>query len=363
MKILTILGTRPEIIRMSRIIETMDKFFEHILIHTGQNYDTSLSDIFFKEMKVRKPNYHLGIKSSSFGEQVSEIISKTEKIIKDEKPDKILVLGDTNSSLSVISAKRMGIPIYHLEAGNRCYDDRVPEEINRRIIDHTSDILLPYTERSKINLMQEGIKQDRIFVIGNPINEVINHYHKEINKSKVLYNLNIKKGNYFLITMHRSENVDVENRLNSICKSLEAIEKKYDMPIICSLHPHTKDKMEKFGIKFNTDNIYYHKPFGFFDFIELERNSLGVLTDSGTVQEECCILKVPTVTIRDVTERPETIECGSNILSGVEKTNILNSLNIALSSSKDWVPPWEYSVENVSNPVAKIVNGFYKPLQ
>jgi len=358
MKILTILGTRPEIIRMSRIIESIDKFSDHILLHTGQNYDESLSDIFFKEMRVRNPNYHLGIKSSSFGEQVSEIIYKTEKIIKEEKPDKIIVLGDTNSSLSVISAKRMGIPIYHLEAGNRCYDDRVPEEINRRIIDHTSDVLLPYTERSKINLMQEGIKQDRIFVIGNPINEVIKYYSKDINNSKILNNLDIKKGNYFLITMHRSENVDIENRLISITKSLEAIEEEYGLPIICSLHPHTKDKMEKFGIEFNKNNIYYYKPFGFFDFIGLEKNSLGVLTDSGTVQEECCILKVPTVTIRDVTERPETLECGSNILSGVEKNNILNSLNIALSSPKKWDPPWEYSANNVSNTVAKIVNGF-----
>ena len=359
MKIVTILGTRPEIIRMSRIIETIDKFSEHILIHTDQNYDSSLSDIFFDEMRVRKPDYNLGIKSSSFGEQVGKIIPKTEEIIKEEKPDKILVLGDTNSSLSVIPAKKMGIPIYHLEAGNRCYDDRVPEEINRRIIDHTSDILLPYTERSKINLMQEGIKQDRIFVVGNPINEVINYYNKEITNSKILSNLNIKKGKYFLITMHRAENVDIENRLNSICKSLETIEKEYDMPIICSLHPHTKDKMEKFGIKFNHDNIYYYKPFGFFDFIKLEKNSLGVLTDSGTVQEECCILKVPTITIRDVTERPETLECGSNILSGVEKGSILNSLNIALSSSKDWQSPWEYSIENVSEIVAKIVNGFH----
>jgi UDP-N-acetylglucosamine 2-epimerase (non-hydrolysing) len=360
MKIVTILGTRPEIIRMSRIIETIDKFSEHILIHTGQNYDNSLSDIFFDEMKVRKPNYHLGIKSSSFGEQVGKIIQKTEEIIKKEKPDKILVLGDTNSSLSVIPAKRMGIPIYHLEAGNRCYDDRVPEEINRRIIDHTSDILLPYTERSKMNLMLEGIKQDRIFVIGNPINEVINHFNKEINNSKILSNLNLKKGKYFLITMHRAENVDLENRLNSICDSLEAIEKEYGLPIICSLHPHTKDKMEKFGIEFNKNNIYYYKPFGFFDFIQLEKNSLGVLTDSGTVQEECCILKVPTVTIRDVTERPETLECGSNILSGVETNDIINSLNIALSSSKDWTPPWEYTVDNVSKIVTKIVNGFYK---
>ncbi|HOC78366.1 MAG TPA: UDP-N-acetylglucosamine 2-epimerase (non-hydrolyzing) [Methanofastidiosum sp.] len=360
MKIVTILGTRPEIIRMSRIIETIDKFSEHILIHTGQNYDNSLSDIFFDEMKVRKPNYHLGIKSSSFGEQVGKIIQKTEEIIKKEKPDKILVLGDTNSSLSVIPAKRMGIPIYHLEAGNRCYDDRVPEEINRRIIDHTSDILLPYTERSKMNLMLEGIKQDRIFVIGNPINEVINHFNKEINNSKILSNLNLKKGKYFLITMHRAENVDLENRLNSICDSLEAIEKEYGLPIICSLHPHTKDKMEKFGIEFNKNNIYYYKPFGFFDFIQLEKNSRGVLTDSGTVQEECCILKVPTVTIRDVTERPETLECGSNILSGVETNDIINSLNIALSSSKDWTPPWEYTVDNVSKIVTKIVNGFYK---
>ena len=252
MKILTILGTRPEIIRMSRIIESIDNFSEHILVHTGQNYDASLSDIFFEEMKIRKPNYHLQIKGSSFGKQVSEIISKTEEIVKEENPDKILVLGDTNSGLSVISAKKMGKPIFHLEAGNRCYDDSVPEEINRRIIDHTSDILLPYTERSKINLMQEGIKQDRIFVVGNPINEVMNYYKKEINKSRILSNLNIKKRNYFLITMHRAENVDIEYRLNSICKSLETIEKEYDLPIICSLHPHTKDKMEKFGIKFNS---------------------------------------------------------------------------------------------------------------
>jgi len=356
MKVMTILGTRPEIIRLSRIIEKLDSHCTHILIHTGQNFDKNLSDIFFEDLNVRKPDYFLNIKSATMGEQVAHILIETEKVILKEKPDKLLLLGDTNSSLSVIIAKRMGIPVIHMEAGNRCYDDRVPEEINRRIIDHSSDVLLPYTERSRANLLKEGISSERICVTGNPILEVINHYEKQVNGSDILTRLKIYKGKFFLVTLHRAENVDIESRLREFIKAFTALSKEYQVPIICSLHPRTRDKIHKFNIEIDPTAIKFHEPFGFFDFVRLERDALCVLSDSGTVQEECCIFHVPNVTIRDVTERPETIECGSNILSGADQEAILRCVRIVLSSPPQWNVPPEYMNENVSNTIIRIVS-------
>ena len=361
MKILTILGTRPEIIRLSQIIEKLDSICEHILVHTGQNFDKNLSDIFFQQLQVRKPDYFLGIRGESFGEQIGKIIFECEKIIRQEQPDKLLILGDTNSSLSAIVAKRLGIPVYHMEAGNRCYDDRVPEEINRRIIDHSSDILLPYTERSRANLIKEGIPNNRIYVTGNPIFEVIQKHQNTINDSSILDQLNINKKQYFLVTMHRQENVDIKERLLGILTSLERIQETYKFPVICSLHPRTKHWMTHYNITIINPNIYFCDPFNFFDFIHLEKNAFCVLSDSGTVQEECCIFRVPNVTIRDVTERPETIECGSNILSGAFPDNILRCVQTVLNQSNQWDIPKEYLTPLVSETVIKIlVSNLYK---
>ena len=358
MKILTILGTRPEIIRLSRIIPKLDQLCQHILVHTGQNYDVNLNDIFFQQLKVRPPDYFLGVRSSTFAEQIGKILVEIEKVFIKEKPDKFLVLGDTNSSLAAIIAKRMGIPVYHMEAGNRCYDNRVPEEVNRRIIDHSSDILLPYTERSRANLLREGIEGQRIYVTGNPIFEVINHYEPFIKQSDVLSRINIEKGKYFLVTMHREENVDIENRLKSLINAFDLIQKKYQYPFICSVHPRTNNRMQKFGVKINNEKINLFEPFGFFDFITLEKNALCVISDSGTVQEESCIFRVPNVTIRDVTERPETLECGSNILTGISPDLISKAVEIVLSQEPEWVPPEEYMDKNVSTKVIKILLGY-----
>ena len=361
MKVMTILGTRPEIIRLSRIIEKLDRLCNHVLVHTGQNFDPNLSDIFFQQLGVRKPDYFLGVRGDSFGEQIGKIIAESDRILTLEKPDKLLLLGDTNSALAAIVAKRMGIPVYHMEAGNRCYDDRVPEEVNRRIIDHSSDILMPYTERSRANLLREGIEGRRIYVTGNPIYEVLQHYQDAIAKSNILSTLGLEPGKYFLITMHRQENVDVEVRLFGLIQALERLQQEYQLPIVCSLHPRTKNKLQRYGISLNNQQIRLLDPFGFFDFIALEQNAFCVLSDSGTVQEECCIFRVANVTIRDVTERPETIECGSNILSGAEPEMIIQCVRAVLDQKSQWTVPPEYLAEQVSTTVVKSIIG-YSPL-
>lgn len=357
MKILTVLGTRPEIIRLSRIIEQLDSTCKHIVVHTGQNYDPNLNDVFFTEMNIRSPDVFLGAKGS-FGEVVGSILARSEQIMRAEKPDKFLVLGDTNSALAAFIAKRLGIPVYHMEAGNRCYDDRVPEEVNRRVIDHSSDVLMPYTERSRQNLLREGIAGERVYVTGNPILEVITHYEAQIQASAVHDDLQLKPGEYFLVTLHRAENVDIDNRLHEFVRAFEHIEKKYHMPVVVSTHPHTRNKMQEFGVDVNNQYIRFMEPFGFFDFVHLERNAFCVLSDSGTVQEECAIFKVPNVTLRDVTERPETIECGSNILSGASVQSITRCVELVTSRKSQWRVPPEYLVENVSDTVVKILHGY-----
>lgn len=360
MKVATVLGTRPEVIRLSRVIKKLDANCDHVLVHTGQNFDPNLSDIFFQELGVRLPNYYIGVKASSFSEQIGKILVNCEQIFREEKPDKLLILGDTNSGISAIVAKRLGIPVYHMEAGNRCYDDRVPEETNRRIIDHSSDILLPYTERSRANLLREGIPGERIFVTGNPIAEIMQYYSAEIDSSDVFVRLGIEKGAYFLATMHRAENVDDETRLRSLTQALKRITDEYGMKVICSTHPRTRDRMQRYGISVDDSMVQFLSPFGFFDFIALEKNAFCVLSDSGTVQEECCILKVPNVTIRDVTERPETIECGSNILSGADSEMILQCVQYVLTEGTNWSIPQEYLNDHVSATVLKILTGFQR---
>ena len=357
MRVLTVLGTRPEIIRLSRIIEKLDRLCDHKLVHTGQNFDPNLSDVFFQDLGVRRPDYYLGARGETFGQEIGQILSAFDKVLYQERPDGLLVLGDTNSGLCSILAKRLGIPVYHMEAGNRCYDDRVPEEVNRRIIDHSSDILMPYTHRSKENLRREGIENDRIFVIGNPIFEVLQHYQTPIGASCVQERLALEPGRYFLVTMHRAENVDVKERLERLTGALQRLSEEYGYPVVCSLHPRTRSKMEEYGIDLKDGGVRFLVPLGLFDFVALEKAAYCVLSDSGTVQEETCILGVPSVTIRDVTERPETIECGSNILSGVERDAILRCVGIVTSRGGTWTPPPEYLVPNVSDKVIRIVLG------
>ena len=358
MKIMTIFGTRPEIIRLSLVMKVLDQYCEQITVHTGQNFQESLSDIFIKDLEVRTPDEHFGIQSKNFAEQIGQILSKTDEALEKHNPDRVLILGDTNSALSSIIAARRGIPIFHMEAGNRCYDDRVPEEVNRRIIDHSSTYLMPYTERSKDNLVREGIERERIYVTGNPIKEVLDTFAGQIEASDALQKYDVKPFEYFLVTIHRAENVDTGERLVKIFKGLEKVVEKFGKKMLVSVHPRTAEKLVKYALKPETDKIKLLRPLGFFDFVKLEKNALAVLTDSGTVQEECAIFGIPNITIRDVTERPETVECGSNIISGADTDSILRATEIAISQPASWIPPKEYLVENVAQTVSKIVLGY-----
>jgi len=358
MKIMTIFGTRPEIIRLSLVMKVLDQHAEHISVHTGQNYDESLSDVFIQDLEVRTPDVHLGIASKTFGEQIGQILTRCDELLEEHKPDRVLILGDTNSALSAIAAARRGIPVFHMEAGNRCYDDRVPEEINRRIIDHSSAVLMPYTERSKDNLVREGIERERIFVTGNPIKEVLDNYDERIESSDVMNDLKVKPFEYLLVTLHRAENVDIQERIAGIFVGLSEVAAKFGKDILVSVHPRTAEKLEQFGIKPDSKKVRLLKPLRFFDFVKLEKNSLAVLTDSGTVQEECAIFGIPNVTLRDVTERPETVECGSNILAGGKVENIVRAVEIAIAQPAAWTAPREYLAANVSQTVSKIVLGY-----
>jgi UDP-N-acetylglucosamine 2-epimerase (non-hydrolysing) len=358
MKILTVLGTRPEIIRLSRVIDKLDQLCEHRLVHTGQNFDPLLTDVFFADLGIRAPDRGLGVAGATFGKQIGAMFAAVDGVLREEQPDALLVLGDTNSGLCSVLAKRMGIPVFHMEAGNRCYDDRVPEEVNRRVIDHSSTVLMPYTQRSKENLLREGIAGERIYVTGNPIHEVLEFYADRIAASTALDRLALEPGRYFLVTMHRAENVDIDARLRDLKAAIERAGIEYGMPVICSLHPRTRQKMAEFGIDADNGRVLFLEPLGLFDFVALERNAFCVLSDSGTVQEECCLFGVPTVTVRDVTERPETLECGSNILAGVDPTRVMDCVRTVASHRGGWSPPPEYLVADVSSVVVNIVLGY-----
>jgi UDP-N-acetylglucosamine 2-epimerase (non-hydrolysing) len=360
MKVMTILGTRPEMIRLSRIIPALDGNCDHVVVHTGQNYDHTLYGIFLEEMGVRRPDHVLNCRSETLMGQVAAILTECERVISRERPDRVLILGDTNSALSAIVAKRAGIPVYHMEAGNRCYDDRVPEEVNRRIVDHCSDVLMPYTERSRSNLLKEGIDGNRIFVTGNPIKEVLDHYADKIASSTALTRFGLSRGKYFLVTLHRAENVDVPERLSDFIVAFQRLHEEYGVPVVCSLHPRTRSQLQKQGKMLESDGVRAFDPIGLFDFVRLEQDAMCVLSDSGTVQEECCIFKVPTVTLRDVTERPETIEAGSNILSGSSPESVLRCVKTALSQARNWEDIREYMVSNVTATVVKIIMGFQR---
>ncbi|WP_110927977.1 non-hydrolyzing UDP-N-acetylglucosamine 2-epimerase [Bacillus massiliglaciei] len=358
MKVMTIIGTRPEIIRLSLIIRKLDLLADqHILVHTGQNYDKNLNDIFFEEMEIRQPDYSIPSSFHSLGSQLGNMFTQAEKIIETEKPDRILVLGDTNSALCAILAERMGIPVFHMEAGNRCFDNTVPEEINRKIIDSIASYNLPYTEISRDNLIREAYPSHRIWVSGNPIYEVIQYYKEKIDQSNVLTNLSLQPGHYVLVTAHRAENVDNEQRLRNIVEALKVAVEKYAIPVVFSVHPRTKARLEKFGLNSKNELLKFCEPFGFMDFIHLQKNARCVITDSGTVQEESCILGIPSITIRRSTERPETVMCGSNVISGLEAKQIAAGIDLMMQANNDWEIPKGYNDENVSNKVINFILG------
>ena len=354
---MTIFGTRPELIRLSLVLSILDRHCEHTTVHTGQNYEESLSDVFIRDLGIRTPDVNLGIRSTGFADQAAQILKGVDEALAEHRPEKVLLLGDTNSALSAIVCARRGIPVFHMEAGNRCFDDRVPEEVNRRVIDHASTILLPYTHRSKENLVAEGIERDRIYVTGNPIFEVLETYAEQIEGSMALESFNVVANGYFLATLHRAENVDLQDRLRSIFVGLSTVAEKQRKEVLVSVHPRTAQRIKDFGVDVSP-KIRLLEPLGFFDFVKLEKNAFAVLTDSGTVQEECAIFGVPNVTLRDVTERPETLECGSNIVSGADPDSIARATELAVSLETNWTAPPEYLQDNPSNVVAKIVLGY-----
>lgn len=356
MKIVTIIGTRPEIVRLVCIIKKLDKYFEHILIHTGQNWDSNLNNVFFEELELRRPDYHLNIVGRDLGESMGNIIAKSYELLKIINPDALLILGDTNSALSAISAKRLKIPIFHMEAGNRCFDQVVPEEINRKIVDHISDINLPYTEHSRRNLIAEGLRPDHIFVTGSPLTEVYLHYDEKIGKSSVLERLQLEKSKYILWSTHREENIDIEKNWTKVVNTINAVAKTYNhLSIIMSTHPRTRKKIIESNTKF-CSNVLLHDPFGLFDFLNLQKNAYCVISDSGTISEEAALLQIPAISFRICTERPEAIDMGNIILSGLESDDLLTAIKFTVDRQAHgsyW--PDNYVDDNVSDKVIKII--------
>jgi UDP-N-acetylglucosamine 2-epimerase (non-hydrolysing) len=325
MKVVTVLGTRPEIIRLAAVIKKLDSEVNHILVHTGQNYDYELNQVFFDELGLRKPDYFLACKADTLGQQLGNIIAKSEEVLVKEKPDAFLILGDTNSALSIIMAKRLKIPIFHMEAGNRCFNDNVPEEINRRIVDHTADINLAYTEHGRMNLIREGLPSNRIFVTGSPMAEVLLQNKERIEKSQILKTLRLSPKKYIVASAHREENIDDERRFVQLFESFNAMCDEFNMPIILSTHPRTKKKLDEMKIKIDS-RIQIHKPFGFFDYVKLQKNAFVVISDSGTISEESAILNFPAIMTRTNSERPEAMDAGTMILGGVEKESLIPAI-------------------------------------
>ena len=357
-KVVTIVGTRPEIIKLSRVIAELEKHVEHILVHTGQNYDYELNEIFFNDLGVKKPNFFLNAVGKSTAETIGNIIAKSDEILEKETPDAVLLYGDTNSCLSVISAKRRQIPIFHMEAGNRCFDQRVPEELNRKIVDHLSDINMPLTEQARDYLISEGIKPETVIKTGSCMKEILSFYKDEINSSEVLNKLKVKKGDYFIVSSHREENVDYKENLISFLDSLNRIAQVYNLPIIVSTHPRTKRRIEQISNIKVDEKVQFLKPLGFFDYVNLQQNAKCVISDSGTISEESSILGFPAIMIRAAHERPEGMDEGAVIMSGLKSGRILESLQMVLSQHENKMTPrivQDYDVDNVSMKVSRII--------
>ncbi len=360
LKVATVLGTRPEIIRLSSTIKLLDKYLNQIIVHTGQNYDYELNEVFFEDLGLRKPNYFLNVDTSSLGHVLGETLIKSEEVFKKEKPDAVLILGDTNSSISGIIAKRMRIPIFHMEAGNRSYDMNVPEEINRRIIDHIADFNLVYTEHARRHLLSEGLPHRRIYLTGSPMYEVLKENSKKIENSKILEKLNLDEKKFFIVSVHREENVDKEDHLKSILSVLNRIANEYNLPVIVSTHPRTRKQMELSNNLNIDERIQFLKPFGFFDYVRLQKDSLCAISDSGTISEESAILSFSAISLRQSMERPEAQDMGTIILTGFDQDVILNSIQTVIEEQKmgiyPEIPP-EYKIENTSWRVLKLIMG------
>ena len=355
--IVTIVGTRPEIIRLSRVIAKLDETVNHVFVHTGQNYDPKLNDIFFSEMKIRKPDHFLSVDTSSLGSVMGETLLKAEEVFLKHKPDGVLILGDTNSAVAALIAKRMHIPVYHMEAGNRSFDENVPEETNRRMVDHVSDFNLAYTEHARRNLLAEGLNPRRVVVTGSPMREILNHYKAEIEASTVLDSLNLSRGQYFLVSAHRQENVDEPVRLVELLESLKAIHVEWNVPVLISTHPRTRRQLESLEGYSATPGLIFHEPFGFFDYNKLQQNALAVLSDSGTISEEATILGFPAVTIRDSMERPEALEVGGIVMTGLLRAEVISGVRevIANPPKVDRTLPHGYEVSNVAELVVRFI--------
>lgn len=359
LKVMTIVGTRPEIIKLSRVMAELDKYTDHIIVHTGQNYDYELNEIFFQELGIRKPDYFLDAAGKNAAETIANVIFKSDELMEQTKPDALLLYGDTNSCISVISAKRKKIPIFHMEAGNRCFDQRVPEEINRKIVDHLSDINMPLSEHARRYLINEGINPETIIKTGSPMTEVLQFHKKEIESNNVLEKENLVAGEYFIVSTHREENVDSEKNFSDLLNSLNAIVEKYQKKVIVSTHPRTKKKLETIGFINKNPMIEFMKPFGFLEYIKLQQNAFCVISDSGTITEESSILHFPAITIRQAHERPEGMDEGTLIMSGLNNERILESIDIVTSKYKEnrnviqSIP--DYEPDNVSKKVVRII--------
>lgn len=360
LRLMTIVGTRPEIIKMSEIIKACDEYFDHTLVHTGQNYDYTLNEVFFSDLGLRAPDYYLGVVGDNLGETIGNVISKSYKLMQDLKPQALIVLGDTNSCLSVISAKRLKIPIFHMEAGNRCFDENLPEEINRRIIDVTSDVNLCYTEHARRYLENTGVKMEYTYVVGSPMAEILSKYTNQIENSIVLDQLGLLKGNYVLLSAHREENIDNEENFFQLMSAVNSLAKIYDMPVIYSTHPRSAYYIEKRNFKFHS-NVRTLKPFGFFDYINLQKNAFCVVSDSGTLPEEASFYKFPAVSIRTSTERPEALDKGNFVIGNITTDRVVQSVKLITdmhNNRKIGADVPDYIDQNVSAKVVKLIQSY-----
>ncbi len=362
LKVMTIIGTRPEIIRLSAVIKACDRYFNNILVHTGQNWDYTLNQVFFEDLNLREPDYYLDSVGVTLGDTMGNIIAKSYEVMQKERPDALLILGDTNSALSAISAKRLKIPIFHMEAGNRCFDQNVPEEINRKIVDHISDINLPYTEHSRRYLLSEGFRKEHIFVTGSPMKEVLSQFDDKINQSNILGTLGLTAGKYIIVSAHREENIDHEENFISLMTAINNIAQRYQMPVIYSTHPRSKKFIEARNFQFHplVQNL---KPFGFIDYNKLQKNAFCVLSDSGTLSEESAMLHFPGVLLRTSTERPEVLDKGTVVVGGIKTEDIEQAieLSVAMFENKEQtILAPDYADENVSVKVVKIIQSYTK---
>lgn len=360
LKVMTILGTRPEIIRLSECIKACDRYFNHILVHTGQNWDYSLNEVFFNELELRQPDYFLEAVGRNLGETMGNIIAKSFEVLEKEKPDALLILGDTNSALSAISAKRLKVPIFHMEAGNRCFDQNVPEEINRKIVDHISDINLPYTEHSRRYLLSEGFRKEHIFVTGSPMQEVLQAHMKKIDASDVLEKLNLEAGKYIIVSAHREENIDNEQNFMSLMNAINKIAERYQMPVIYSTHPRSMKYIEQRNFKFHP-LVRNLKPFGFMDYNKLQKNSYCVLSDSGTLSEESSILNFSGILLRTSSERPEVLDKGTIIIGGIKEEEVIQAVELGRllwEDKNEMILANDYADNNVSIKIVKIIQSY-----